>query len=632
MSWCGCAKCERESDRSDIVTNSLVLSDVTRKTGGQTGGHIFAASMHRFVIVIAWLLAGLFSGVPVPAAEVPEEVDYPLVVINAASFQRLRENAGLMFESAERTDMTDQVDQWIANTLKETKGLDRSRPFGMMLYLRPEFFGPPMGISYLPVSNLDEALLTLASDSGQVIPVEGKQNRHDIQYGESFKLRTLYRAGYLFLVGPDGNDSTLDRNFPDPEKLTSRLSSQYDLALSFMLKTIPIGLKTTFLAYFNTQSKASLQQRDDEPESVYRLRRANGEFWIELVDRIINQGQELTLGGRIDSETKLAYVDLEVAGTGDSKLAKFFQGMVGKRTYFGNLLTNPSTFTMSVSYLFEEKQRKLIVTYFEAALRDLGKDSHRDDVTEFVKIVDPIFRTLMTTAEVGHLDAIAQLTGETQGEFGLVSGVKLATSRGLPSQIAQMLQHLQDNANGNDLLLKMELDFDSIDSLPVHRLPINPPDRGGQRMFGETAYLYLYVSPHSVWCAFGGDPALESLKNAVQAVAMPQDIQQTRNRVPFQFVTFAKNWLSVADDENPNAVAFTEQAEAAFESDNDAMKLEIRPTENGVRLRFEFESGYLALTGRGISKGVDSGFFRRPPRGQRRGPPGQQGGPDQSEP
>lgn len=574
-----------------------------------------ARSVQSLVIIFALACSGSLVPQAVMAKDAPaDDIDYPLIVLNAASFQRLRDNAGIMFESAERPEMTDRVDQWTDTTLKETKGIDRTRPFGMMLYLGANFW-PPLGITYMPVTNLEEALETVAYGTGNIIPVEGKQDRHEIHYTESFKLRTLYRNGYLFMVGPDGNDTSLDRNFPDPEKMTARLSAQYDIAISLMIKSVPIGMKTAFLAYFSSQAKADLQQRDDEPESVYRLRRANGEGWVDLIEKVINQGNEVTLGARLDPEQKNAHIDFEISGTKDSKLAKLFQNMTGKRTYFGNLLENPSTFTMSVSWLLEEKQRKLFVTYFEAAVRDLGAKTDKEKTAGLMDIINPMFKTFMTTADVGHLDAIAQLTGAEQGEFALVGGVKLATSRELPNQVRDLLQFLKDNANGNELALKLELDVDSIDSLGVHCLPINPPDKGGQRMFGESANLYLYANSQAIWCAFGGEAALDTLRDAVQTVALPQDIKQNRNRVPFLFVTHAKNWLSVADESNPNAVSFNEKAQASFESDNDAMTIEVRPTDSGVRVRAMFESGFISLLGRGVSSGMETGFFNRP-RGQ----------------
>lgn len=565
------------------------------------------------------VLIGPLAMTAVHAADSKSDVDYPLVVINAASLQKLRDHAGLMFESADRVDMTDVVDKWTVETLKETKGLDRSRPFGMMLYLSTESFIRPLGISYLPVTDLEDALQTLAYGAGTITQVDGKSDRHEIRYSENFKIRTLYRDRYLFLVGPDGSDSSLDYNFPDPEKLVSRLSSQYDLAISCLIKSIPVGLKTIALAGIKSQLIADLQQRDDEPESVYRLRRASGEGWVDMLDKVVNQGEEFTIGARLDPETKVGRIDIEMAGTSDSKLAKLFQNMAGKRTFFGNLLINPSTFTMSVSWQLEENQRKLLVTFFEAAQRDLAKNIDKDATTDLGKIVDPLFKTLTTSADVGHLDAFAQLTGADEGNFVLTGGVKLATSKKLPDQIAELVTYFKDNPNGSEWLEKLEISAESIDSYPVHRLAISPPDETGKRMFGDEAQLYVYANPQAIWCAFGGEAALNSLKESVAATALPQPPQQGRNRVPFQFVTHAMNWLRVSETDRPEAARFNERSKTAFQSDNDAMTIEIRPTDRGVRIRTEFESGFLSLMGLNITDGIENGF-RRPQARPGRGP------------
>jgi hypothetical protein len=571
---------------------------------------LLADFCQRFaVLAIVCALFG-FSSVAVAADSSSSDIDYPLVVFNVASMQRLRDNAGLMFESAERADMTDVVDQWTVDTLKETKGLDRNRPFGMMMYMNAESLIRPIGISYLPVTDLEEALETLAYGRGTITQVDGKSNHHEIQYSENFKIRTLYRNHYLFMVGPDGNDSSLDYNFPDPEKLTTKLSAQYDIAVSFLIKSIPIGLKTIVLAGVKSQLLADLQQRDDEPESVYRMRRASGEGWVELLDEVVNQGEELTIGGKLDPETRVGRIDVEVAGTNDSKLAKLFQNMTGKRTYFGNLLANPATFTMSTSWQLEENQRKLLVTYFEAAQRDIEKKADKDATADLGAIVEPILKTFMTTADAGLLDAFAQLNGLGQGNFVLIGGVKLSTSKRLPQQVADFVGYLKDNPNDNEALENMELAAESIDSFPVHRIPVTVPG-DGQRLFGESADFYVYASPQALWFAFGGETTMDTLRESVATVALPQAPQQGRNRVPFQFVTHAKNWLTVADTENPARAGFNERAEASFASDNDAMTVEVRPTDRGLRLRFEFESGFLSLMGRGITNGIETGAFQR---------------------
>lgn len=542
------------------------------------------------------------------------EIDYPLGVINVASIQRLRDKATVMFEAADRSDLLERVDQWMTETLKETKGIDRTRPLGQMFYLRPDFFGP-LVIFYLPVENREQVLETLAYGRGTVVPVEGRADRTDIQFEGNFKLRTLYRHNYLFFVMPDGDDRSLDREFPDPERMTARLSSQYDIAASLMIKTIPEGLKLIFLSFMKTQLTANLQQRDDEPESVYRLRRASGEGWIDLLDKIVTQGEDFILGARIDPDQKSASIDLEVAGSKNSKLAKFFQTIAGKKTHFGNLLANPATLTVSASLQLEEKQRKLFIAFFESAQRDFTAQVGGVDQDELQSIMAPIFQSLVTSAEVGHLDAFLQCTGAEKGEVAVVAGVKVATARELPKRLTETLEFSKDTAADGSLTTKWDLNVDAIDSHPVHRLPFNPPNEFGRRLFGDTAHFYLYATPDVVWGAYGGNVAFGALKDGVLSVAAPHDPALARNRVPLQFITHAKNWqfALLVDDQQPSD--FSKRTEDSFQSDNDGLVIEVRPTDHGVRIRTEFESGFVALMGRGFSAGIDDGFAF-PPRGQ----------------
>ena len=584
---------------------------------------------HRFALIRAnlksfWLLlaiAGVLVGPAVGRTEETEStaIEYPLFVVNAASVQRLRNAADVMFEAAERKELTDRVDLWMSDTLKEMKGFDRTKPFGTMFYMRLDKFAP-LGIMYAPVTNLDDALQTLAYGLGTIEPVEGNANCFEIRYPQDIQFHLLYRDRYLFIAGPDGDEHSLEREFPDPEKLTARLSSQFDIAVSLMIKTIPVGMKTVFLAFIKNQALADLQQRDDEPESVYRLRRANGEEWINILDKVVTHGEELTIGGRMDGSQQMGQVDLEIAGTRDSDLAKLFQSMVGKRTHFGNLLDAASTFTMSASLQLEEKQRKLFVTFFQTAQKDFANRLGGENKEQLLKIIEPIFRTLTTTAEVGHLDAFAQLRGTEQGEFALLAGVKLATSRELPDRISEVLQFAKDHASGDQVAARLDLDSDTIDGYPVHRLPVDPSNEPGKRLFGDNADLFVFASPQAVWCTFGGVSALPSLKEAVAAVAVPQDPALARGRVPIQFVTHAKNWLSLSDDDAAEQSGFIKRAESSFHAENDRLTIEVRPTEHGVRMHADFQSGFVGLMGRGFAAGIENGFSNGPRPGNRGNP------------
>ena len=579
--------------------------------------------LNRLTSVVCWTGAILLLALT-PLATRAAEIEYPFAVVNIASVERLRTNAGAMFESAERLDMSERVDQWIGKDLKEIKGMDRTKPFGMMLYLGAEMFSPPLGIGYFPVSNLEDALATISTENAAVTPVEGKPDRYVLRPFENVKIQLRYRNGYLFVVGPDGSDSALDREFPDPDRLTSRLSNLYDVSLSLMIRNIPEGLKAILLGYFKTQSQADLQQRDDEPESVYRMRRANGEIWIDLIEKIVNQGNEITLGAKMDPESHQAAIEIEVAGNRDSKLARFFQAMSGKKTQFGSVVSKPAVATVAVSLSIEEKLRANFVKLFEAVHRDYMQKLDEDDQPEFQKLSLPILKAVVSAAELGHVDGFAQLTGSGDGGYAVVGAIKIAGTPELPSKFADLLEFMKDSPNVDDPARQLDVSYDYIESNPVHQLPIPEPSAGsmGMRMFGDDIALHLYANPQAIWFAIGGDSAFDVLKAAIEDASQPQGVADSRTKAPFRFMTHAKRWPVREDTaEAPNPYA--KRANASFASDNDELTIEVRPTDSGLRIRTEFQAGFISLMGRGITEGVENGSFRRPQRregGQRRQP------------
>ena len=80
----------------------------------------------------------------------------------------------------------------------------------------------------------------------------------------------------------------------------------------------------------------------------------------------------------------------------------------------------------------------------------------------------------------------------------------------------------------------------------------------------------------------------------------------------------ARNWLALADEDSDED-SFVNRAEDSFSSDNDAMIVEVRPTDTGVRIRTEFQSGFIALMGRNFANGIEKGFFQPGRRGNQQG-------------
>jgi hypothetical protein len=509
--------------------------------------------------------------------------------------------------------------EWMHTSLRELKGMDRTRPFGMMIYLKPGF-GGLSGIAYAPVSNLDELLDTLSLGTGNVRPVDGKPNRFEISNDVFPNYAALHRDGYVFLTAAEDAEE-LDRKFPSPARLVSRLNSRYDLAFSLMIKSVPPATRQLFVTFLQTQTMAELQQRDDEPEAAYRVRKANGENTLDLIEKIVTHGEELTLGGRIDEGTGLGEIDLEVAGTPDSKLAKFFQGMVGRRSLFENLVSQPSMMTMAMSWQLDEKQRKAFTELFALAPEELDRQATKDGVDGTKPALEPIFRTLLQSAESGHLDGFVQITGHGEGGFAILAGARVTGGANLPRQLSDVLAFAKEKFASNDRIAALELNVDQIDGLPVHALPITPPDRPGQWMYGEGAKLYVYATTQALWLSFGGEPALPALKAGVAAAKKtPAPGEERKPRVPFVFYTHAGEWITVQNESRPapsrpvrpQLQRFRDEVNAAFDANNDGVRLEVRPTDSGARLQFQFEKGWIGLFGRMVALQIERAMTQRP--------------------
>ncbi len=208
----------------------------------------------------------------------------------------------------------------------------------------------------------------------------------------------------------------------------------------------------------------------------------------------------------------------------------------------------------------------------------------------------------------------------------MIAGFRVVNGANLPKQFHEALSFAQSKFSQNDRVAAMELDVERIDGFPLHRVQLTPPDRPGQFMFGKDSHLYAYASTQALWLAFGGEEALKALKVDIEATKKPvSTVEDRRPRVPFVFQTRAKQWVEVQSEvaatepeppvpqqQNPararrraiaqeNAAKFREEVKASFDDQNDGLRAEVRPTDNGVRVHLEFQSGWLAMLGRSIA-------------------------------
>ena len=410
----------------------------------------------------------------------------------------------------------------------------------------------------------------------------------------------IIRDGYAF-VSP--NEGFLDLVMPDPEKISRRLSSKYDVAASYNLTSIPRTTLNIFVTFLKNAAETELQQRDDEPAGAYKIRRANGVSMLELLEQLLTQTDEFTIGINKSKQEKSAVLEFSVQATPGSKFAKYLKALGGKRSYFHSLIKEDTPFTVALSWALDAREKKAALESLEGfeteAAARIGKEGEKDGPIQ--KLVE----ILKETADAGHVDFLAQMVGNPKDKFVFLGGFKWVGGNGFAPAMEQILDRLSDH----EALNSVKLNVDSHAGMQIHRIEGKQVRDEDKRLYGDAPALFIGSTPKAVWFAIGTDEAVPALKKAMDTVADGQSTGRATKAAPLTIVVNAGRWLGMEPtkraDGTPRVGPFEQFGENAFTPENDDVKIELTPTDDGARLRIEFNEGFLRLIGLGLSGRFD---------------------------
>ena len=561
--------------------------------------------------MLALLIAGLITmGTPSAVRAQDDEADdtdrsaaVPLVIINVASVDRLLGDVKYLFETAGQSQINEMIDGGLS-TVNNLKGVDRKKPLGVMIFLAPGFPPRPIPVGYLPVESIDELTQTIGGGTTQLKPVDGEENRYEL-VGPRGRQQILLRGGYAFISTDAEN---LDQKFLDPAKLTGGLSARHDLAVTLRLDTVPDAVKTTLLGVLRGQFNANMQQRDDEPDGPYQLRRANESNTLEFIELLLAEGNRVTLGINASKEDKDAVIEFQFEAKPNGKWAKALAKIDSRPSYFAPLLDEKAPLSFSLSWKMDDREQ--------------------GNTTEFLRVIEPqiisqlepvapavrsLFAALNKTAEMGHADAFFQYKVLPPERMALYGGLKVEDGQKISASVRSIMAQLKQNPEVGE----MELDVDSHKGVSFHRIgsregavsPLN------QRIYGGKPSVYIGTGPNVVWFALGDSSSLEATKTAIDELAAARaTVGKQKRGAPFQFVLNMSSWLDKLDAERP----FAQRARTAFAGGGDRLQVDIRPSENGMRFQLKVEEGFLKMLGAAIGGGIQRQRQRAEERRRRR--------------
>ncbi|MEI8379094.1 MAG: hypothetical protein WCJ09_03130 [Planctomycetota bacterium] len=593
-------------------------------------------------------------------SETTDGTDHPLLVITGASVNRILDRAVEVMQSRGVETTREEIFQRIQSqgdpvVLQDVeKWFDFNRPIGLMMFFRMEStddskiktkatpaeseeiedgdakLGKQTGQSQPSgmepwFDSLDDADFSrivyfipikdfnLFLTAAKLTPVTGKPHCfRDEKGNESF----ARRIGDYVIAG----EVELVENCPDPRSLSRSILGKNDVAASVQLKGLPPLPRNLGAEGIKAAFDASLQQRDDEPEHAYQLRRATGDLVREILELTVSHIDEINLGARLEPKTTQAILEVEFSGEKGGELSKFSAELTPRRLPFSSVVKAGSAFSMELALPLPERHAKPIA----AAIRNYvatAKDAEASLLEEYVSLIEFGCKIL----DSRQLDLIV-IDKEGLGTTRLM-GIAVPGGPQFPQQFQQFLE----GAKGE---MKLELAVDELNGWPVHRLEIEDEvsllklftEGISESASGNPPPFWIVATPQAVWLGSApqsdGERLPEFMKTAIElhSKRVPNPQKNFRGN-PLQMALHTRQWVNlfleevnVEQNDNPGLQKeIQEQVEkrkrdrdelmATYENASDELVVELQPSPTGWKLSIQLDEVYIRLISRAVSFG-----------------------------
>lgn len=569
-------------------------------------------------------LVALWAGLLSPAAraqpveEEPPLSSPPIVVVNAASVDRLMGDLDYLFGSVDRRDMIDVING-LLDKVSQLKGVRRDQPLGVMLFLEPGLTPRPVPVLYIPSAEPPALLDTIVASIPNVVLREAGEGRfafyRDLGDAEGEPVAFLHLQladGYAFL---SRDELTLDRELPRPAVDFAPLATRYDVCIDLRPENIPPGMRELFLSIVRTRTQAELQKRDRESDALHALRKAQGMNNLRVVEALLKETKSLTIGLDVSETNRQAVFEVLVNAVGNSQFIKTLQKLASEPSYFAGERRDDAAVIFSMNSMLDENSAKtlkeMLIDLEQQVARmlthwDQGPSSDPAVDESGLTDIDPISAALanrflapfQALVENRNLDASAQFIRHESGEYILVAGLEIPEATEMETPLREIVDRWRLANPTIARAVRVEYAAATTGEITWHRLVPESKDERLSRIYGPDFAAYLGFEPNAARLALGGRHTTEVLGEIVTQSEPARD--QKPSTAPFEFLIQGNQLIGLG-----GAKQDVELREQAFDDNNDNLRIDFRPTDTGGRMRIELGEGFIRMLGLRIAQRYD---------------------------
>ena len=521
-------------------------------------------------MVLRWQVACLFGLLSLWMVS-SVQAQQPTVVLSLKSVDELLDDADFIGEVVGQEGARETAEQFIGQFTggQGLAGIDQEKALG--LYWNVTAAGQPeMPVIFLPISD-EEAFKGLVKMlAPDLKETDGQWSM--TAYGQ--RLFAKLDNGYCFV----SNSADMLTKTADPKKI---VNGKYDIALDVSIASIPKQLKEVFLQQTEQQGRAGLENGPAPNSDAEKKGQELGFEWtLAALTAVVNDGDRMTLGFDVNSESRLATIDFGLSGKTNTALAKAMTAYGKTTPAFAAVATEDAPFRLVMSYPTTgmlEKLDDLFTTVREAADAEIDKDEKlKDDADKQAAkdVAKRLFDIGQATIKSGSLHSVVVLEEGDDDTVRIVGGTKVAKGDDAGKLFDDILKLAKESPESG----KVKADVAKHAGARIHSIT---PDLKEEQsaMFGEGPG-HMAVRADSLWFSMGGGN-LDALKKALDLsgkTAAKAGSPISLRVKPATLVT-----LLESDDEG-----LIGRAEAIAGKPGDVLNVEIVPTPGGAKLHIEF--------------------------------------------
>ena len=336
-----------------------------------------------------------------------------------------------------------------------------------------------------------------SNDEGKVIEENGQKFR---EYSSTSTSYFRYHDGFLF----ESQTNALHKmNLPSGDSLRQMENTDVGGEVVFHPDRIPMGIRMLGWNALSTAAGAELQQRDEEPEQDYTVRRSAGDAGLALIRSAMFDTEKVSTWIKVPFDENPVQGEFRINARKNSDLGRTLREVSSPERRFAPILNDDAAATVYLAAHLPEEWRNVVSAYLASVTEDVTKSPDHSEAERAVQLT--WFKSLAALAEHGNVEFCVKLGWSKESGGVIYGGIQLNDN----PELLAAIQSVTNEAGGPDEqpelvqlhdmpMLKMLVPTD------VDLEPINP------------THVYIANVDSCLWFSVGGENAHEIIRQSVE--------------------------------------------------------------------------------------------------------------------